>query len=76
MEKSEYNKILKGILERAAFNQELDEFKQGLGCYTYEELKTMLKKERLNYFLTNDELHNEKAKAIDTEFTVRLLNFE
>lgn len=73
-DKKEYNDILEGVLERAAFNMELDEFKEGLECYTMSELRNMLKEERLNFFLTEDELHNKKAKAIDTEFTIKLLN--
>jgi len=74
MDKNEYDEILNGVLERAAFKKQLDEFTEGLGCYTYKELRAMLKAERLRYFLTEDEIHNRQAIAIDVEFTNRLLN--
>ena len=72
--KKEYNEILRGVYNRAAINQELDEFIEGLPCYRLSELKKMLAKERLNYFLSEKEIYNKKAKAIDIEFTNRLLN--
>lgn len=70
----QYNEILTACYEKAGINKELCEFTQGLGCYTYAELREIIKTERLFYLLTEQEIHNKKAVAADVEFTKRLLS--